>query len=353
MSDWRGRGKKQGDVVYFPYVTEQTSHKAENVFLWDVDKTYLDTKFESLKGLWRTATERPTSKLNVPGTAELTRCLSEKYKDQFAIFFVTASPPQIEHKIYQKLKHDGVEPYGIFCKDNLQNLRPRKLWRITKHVGYKLQALMQMRSFLHEDVRLVMFGDDGESDAIIYSLFSDICSRRIDSGELRQVLNFFRVLDPQVDIILGLQSECPNNDPVEKVYINLADDTDADYYVKFGLRTVPTYNAFETAVDLYQDGKLDILHVVRVAERLVQNYAYTPEEIEKSYNDFIRRGRLTNSAFEILTPELMQKEFLAKDFTPTVAPRECLEKSGPTVTKIEGWFDPWVPEHIDYLHDYR
>ncbi len=353
MSDWRTRGKKLGDVVHFPYVTENTSKKAKSIFLWDVDKTYLDTKFESLKGLWRTATEKATSKNNVPGTGELTRCLNDKFKNDFAIFFVTASPPQIEHKIFQKLKHDGLEPYGIFCRDNFQNLRPRKLWRITKHVGYKLQALLQLRANLSDDVKITMFGDDGESDAIIYSLFSDICSRRLDSSEIRSLLNSLKVMDNQVDLILDLQSQVAKSDPVEKVYINLADDTDADYYVKYGLRTLPTYNAFQTSLDLYQDKKLDIEHVVKVANRLITKYEYSPEELEYSFDDLIRRTRMSVETFEELVQPLIDAAILSRSYKPSVPPKQAMEHTDSVVTKIEGWFEPWVPEHIDYLHDYR
>ena len=358
MSDWRKRGKKQGDVVYFPYISEKTAALAEQVYLWDVDKTYLDTKFESLKGLWRTATEKAQSKKNIPGTAELVRCLSDFHKphnslETFPVFFITASPPQIENKIYQKLRIDGVEPYGIFCKDNLENLRPRKLWKITKHVGYKMQALLQMRVFLNEDVRLVMFGDDGETDAVIYNLFSDVCARRIESADIRRVLNHFSVLDNQVDYILRLQDLCPANDPVEKIYINLAEDTDADYYLKFGRRTVPTYNAFQTALDMVQDERLNPEHILRVAKKLTGDFEYSPEELEKSYEEMIRRGVLSLEACERLTPILIDGGVLAEDYSPSVTPKPISEKQGQTITKLEGSFDPWVPEHVDYTSEYR
>jgi hypothetical protein len=360
MSDWRKRGKKQGDVVYFPYTSEATASAANEVFLWDVDKTYLDTNFKNLKGIWRTATEKADSKKNVPGANELVRCLSEHHQKQltpttkgFPIFFITASPPQIEHKISQKLKIDGVEPFGVFCKDNLENLRPRRLWRITKHVGYKVQALLQLRAFLSESVRIVLFGDDGESDAIIYSLFSDICTRRIDTSEIRQILNFFSTLDSQVDLILRLQDLVPSNDPVEKIYINLAEDTDSDYYLKFGRRIVPTYDAFQAALDLYQDDRIGLSHVTQVANRLIHKYDYSKEEIERSYDDMIRRGRLSSNTCEKVDPELKTAQILPADFAPSVPPRAEQERAGRTLIKLDGTFDPWVPERIDYTTEYR
>lgn len=56
----------------------------------------------------------------------------------------------------------------------------------------------------------------------------------------------------QVDTILRLREDIPEQDPVEKIYINLAADTDADYYLKFGRRILPTYNTFQLALDLHQ-----------------------------------------------------------------------------------------------------
>ena len=221
MAEWRKRAKLTDDVVYFAYTAETAAAQAREVYLWDIDKTYLDTKFETFKGLIRTATEKAAQKKNVPASAELVRCLKDAWVKRnggqsFPIYFITASPPQMERKINEKLELDGVKPYGIFCKDNLPNLRPRRFWRLNKQVGFKIQALLQMRSQLHGHVKLIMFGDDGELDAVIYSLFSDICSRRLDTSELRKVLNAFHVLDVQVDTIFRLQDQIPVHDPVEK-----------------------------------------------------------------------------------------------------------------------------------------
>jgi hypothetical protein len=271
----------------------------------------------------------------------------------FPIFFITASPPQLEGKIYQKLMLDGVRPYGIFCKDNLQNLRPRKLWRITKHVGYKLQALMQLRAFLSDGVRMILFGDDGESDANIYSLFSDICARRIDSGELRRVLNYFSVLDQQVDTILRLQEVIPTHDPVEKIYINLAEDTDSDYYLKFGRRILPAYDSFQMAIDLFQDRRINAEQVVRVARKLAESYDYSAEQIEKSFDDMIRRDRIGAEAASDMETVLREAQLLTPEFNATVPPKPVKERSGQTVTHLEGNFEVWVPDRIDYMHDYR
>lgn len=350
MSDWKKRGKKTDEVIYFPGTAENNLALVKKAYVWDLDKTYLDTKFETFRGLWRTATENANEKKNVPGTAELVSNMQSSWvtthPDQaFPLFFITASPPQLEVKISNKFEIDGVKPFGLFCKDNFQNLRPRRLWRITKHVGYKLQALLQMRSFLSDDLELVLFGDDGESDAIIYSLFSDICARRLNSEELRKVLTHFSVLDDQIDNLLRLQDLFPSRDPVKKVYINLAEDTDADYYLKFGRRILPTYNSFQMALDLYQEGTFETKNVVQIAQALIKNYKFTQDQLASSFDDLVRRQRLSLETVERLQPQLIDAGILTTDYTPSMAAR--------TKAEIDGSFDPWILERIEYLHDWR
>ena len=93
----------------------------------------------------------------------------------------------MEKRVLEKLNIDGIKPYGIFCKDNLKNLKPGRLHRLTQQVGYKLQALMQLRTSLSINTKQVLWGDDSESDAVIYSLYSDICARRMNEKSIRQM----------------------------------------------------------------------------------------------------------------------------------------------------------------------
>lgn len=354
------RAEITADVAFFPYVTRDVERRAREVYLWDLDKTYLDTKFETIGGLWRTMIEKAFQKRNVPGTGALVRALKKHWEghrpelaNEFAIYFITASPPQLERKIYEKLIFDGIYPFGIYFKDNLQNIQPKRWWRLTQQVGYKLQALLSLRLRLDHDARLVMWGDDSESDAVIYSLFSDICSRRLDTEELRHVLRNLHVVGSQVDTIFELQEKIPANDPVEKVYINLAEDTDADYYVKFGRRTLPTYCSFQTAVDLYQDQRLDGELVVRVAQDLVTNFGYTYDELERYLDDMIRRQRIGEEVLKSLLPVLQSHGLIHPKWEPSISAKPIADQVDGRVISLEGSYEPWVPERVDYLHDYR
>jgi len=145
----------------------------------------------------------------------------------------------------------------------------------------------------------------------------------------------------------------PNYDPVEKIYINLVDDTDSDYYLKFGRRILPTANSFQAALDLYQDNRIDLDHVSEIALNLITEFNYTREELEKSLDDLIRREKLGENACRLLVPHLIEHRIFNPTFEPTVKPRAVTETRGSVVISLDGAFDPWIPERIDYMHDYR
>lgn len=359
MAEWRARAEITADVVLFRYVSDPMEQQVEEVFVWDLDKTYLDTTFESLQGLWRTAVEKAFQKRNIPGTASLVRALrnhwQEKKRDKrdFPIYFITASPPQLEKRIHEKLNFDGIYPFGVFFKDNLKNLSWSRWRRLTQQVGYKIQALLQLRLHLKNDVRQVLWGDDSESDEVIYSLYSDLCARRLDGAEARAVLKALNVTGPQVDVIFRLLESIPENDPVEKVYINLATDTDPEYYLKFGRRVIATHNSFQIAVDLFQDHRLSQVQVIQVARDLIQNYGFTPDELELALDDLSRRKILSDRTAQVLIPLLEASEVINKGFEFSISPCPVVSEVEGRVYELEGVIDPWVPGHINYLHEDR
>lgn len=359
MSDWRTRAEITADVVLFRYVADVVERSTAEVYIWDLDKTYLDTTFESIKGLWNTVREKAFQKRNVPGTGTLVRALRDYWQEtrqnskDFPIYFITASPPQLEPKIHDKLAYDGIYPFGLFCKDNLKNVAPGRFWRLTQQLGYKLQALLQLRLHLGENVRQILWGDDSEADAVIYSLYSDLCARRLDEKEARQILKHFKVMGQQVDTILKLLEDIPAQDPVEKMYINLAADTDPEYYLKFGRRTLPTYNSFQLALDLFQDQRLNEAQVVKIARDLMQNFGFSGEELEKSLDDMVRRPVLADETVNAILPVLVSHRLIRPEFQLTSPAKAVVSKVGTRIFELEGMTEPWVPERIDYLSDDR
>ncbi|MEM7646760.1 MAG: phosphatase domain-containing protein, partial [Pseudomonadota bacterium] len=348
MATWKLRSEIVGDVVFFPY-RDVDRGGASEIYVWDLDKTYLDTSWHTIGDLWRTVFEKSFQKRNVPGTSTLVSSVKDNWQrtrgeaGEFPLFFITASPPQLEDKIREKLEIDEILPQGIFFKDNLRNVHPSRWRRLSQQVGYKIQALMQLRSKFSEDLTQVLWGDDSETDATIYSLYSDICSRRWDEDQLIKFLKHFNVTKEQINTILDLQDQCPSHDPVEKVYINLAVDTDPEYYLKFGRRIVPTYNSFQTSLDLFQDSRLQEAQVLKVAMDLMTNYGFTPDQLQQDLDDLVRRRILAQETLERVLPVLQENQIISSDYTPSVTPGKVESQVGDRVFGVRGEMEPWIP----------
>lgn len=357
QTSWNKRSEINLDVVYFNYDPSVPLERFPEVYVWDLDKTYLDTTIDSIKGLFATIFEKSFSKKNVPGTNELIKSLlrfrSKNFSEEhFPLFFVSASPPQMESKIYEKFEIDEIKPIGMFYKDNLKNLIPSKFTFLKKQVGYKLQALLQLRTQLHPEVRMMCFGDDSESDVIIYNLFSDVCARRYTKNQLIKLLEKLGVADIQIEEITRLQTLIDIQDPVEKIYINLATDTDADYYTKFGRRTLATYDSFQIALDLVQDQRLSLEELGSVMTELREKYQFGAGQMTKSFQDLIKRRVMGLSSYEMIRNYLIEKNIISHSWAcPTVPLREKIVENG-HVYELEGLFEPWIRSEVNYLEEY-
>ncbi|MBX3033080.1 MAG: hypothetical protein KF865_04080, partial [Bdellovibrionaceae bacterium] len=124
-------------------------------------------------------------------------------------------------------------------------------------------------------------------------------------------------------------------------------------YFKFGRRTLATYNTYQLALDLYQDNRLSFDGVYAVAEDMIQNYGYTPDELTKSLDELVRRGVLGRGAWEKLKALLADRGLTYPGYEPSMAPMKEKETRDGRVYSLEGHQEAWLPERIDYLHDDR
>ena len=269
------------------------------IFRWDLDKTYLKSEFESLRELVRIPFEKPEDKVAVPGVVPLIRGLRDVAMGagrEVRVYFISASPPQIAKAIKEKLALDGIEYDGIVFKNQLHHLVRGKFRNLREQVGYKLTELLKSRAEMAPESTEVLFGDDWESDPIIYSLYADVLANRLAADDLDDVLETIGV-DPKLSVqAKELAAAARHEDVVTRIYINLERRTPPTHFRLFGARLVPTYNYFQTAVCLYQDGHLTLPAVAQVADNLVATSGYTPERLANSLADIERRGHLLQAS---------------------------------------------------------
>lgn len=269
------------------------------IFRWDLDKTYLRSEFESLRELMRIPFEKPEDKVSVPGVVALIRGLRRvgvQAGQDVRIYFISASPPQIAKAIKEKLALDGIEYDGIVFKDQLQHLVRGKFRNLREQVGFKLTELLKSRGDTPPQSPEILFGDDWESDPIIYSLYADVLAGRLPADDLRGVLKTIGVDPALIREAVERAATIPSADAVRKIYINLERRTPPTTFRVFGARLVPTYNYFQTAACLFEDGYLTLPAVSEVAASLIDCSGYTHTRLANSLADIARRGHLSQAS---------------------------------------------------------
>jgi uncharacterized protein DUF2183 len=319
------------------------------VFRWDLDKTYLKSDFERLSELVRIPFQKPEDKVTVPGVVPLIRSLravAAQAGREVRIYFMSASPPQIGKAIKEKLALDGIEYDGIVFKNQLQHLVRGKFRNLREHVGYKLTELLKGRHAVPADAREVLFGDDWESDPIIYSLYADLLAGRIDPQDLGEVLTTIGVDAALIAEAKALAADAPGIDVVTKIYINIERNTPPTQFRFFGARLVPSFNYFQTAACLFEDGYLTLPAVAEVAAELLKGPGFTPHRLANSLADIARRGHLQPSS------RIAVREYLR---ARNLFPQRMREAPPPSLWhRMKQWWErkppprPAVDETINY-----
>ena len=264
------------------------------IYRWDLDKTYLKSDFESLTKMMRVPFERAEDKIDEPGVVALMRALRASARAEgrrIFVYFVSASPPQIGRAIREKLALDGVEIDGIVFKDQLQHLVRGRFRFLREQIGFKLAELLKARVAAPAAVEY-LFGDDWESDSLCYSIYADVVSGRLDHQALGDILVRLRIDPARLVEIRALARRLPTEDAVRRIFIHLERRTPPGRFRGFGARLVPTFNYFQTALVLHEEGMVPLAAVVAVGHSLIERAAYTRGQLRNSLDDLVRRGHL-------------------------------------------------------------
>ncbi|AKU90110.1 phosphatase domain-containing protein [Vulgatibacter incomptus] len=263
--------------------------EVRHVYRWDLDKTYLRTDFDSLRGLIRTALEKANAKVNVAGSAALLRELQSAGETRVCI--ISGSPRQMRRTLEEKMRLDGVELDELVLKPNMENLFRGRFRAIRDQVGYKLPALLDGRTRVSPTSRETLFGDDAEADAFVYSLYADLIAGRIPVSELAQILDHCGLYDDDTARTLDLAVRIPKGPPaVDRIFIHLDSFTPPARFDAYDGRVVPIYNYFQAAILLMIDGRIGPVAVARIAAELTQGYGYSLVSLANSFQDLVRRG---------------------------------------------------------------
>jgi hypothetical protein len=205
----------------------------------------------------------------------------------------------------EKLKLDGVEFDELVLKDNVRNLLRGRFKALRGQVGYKLPALLESRIRAPAEADEVLFGDDAEADAFIYSLYADMVARRVSEPIVHQVLQAAELYPDDVTRVMKAWDKVPEStEPVRRIFIHLDRLTPPGRFSRYGQRVVPIFNYFQAALVLMAEGHLTAPQVIRVAVEMVQTAGYNLLTLSNSFQDLFRRGLPLAQVAEALTESL-------------------------------------------------
>jgi hypothetical protein len=291
-------------------VTRSDHALDEIVTRWDLDKTYLRSRFDTIKELMNAALERPEQKRAVPGAAAVLRELSGRGA---RICILSGSPRQMRRTLAAKLALDGVRYDELTLKPNLSNLARLRLRALRDQLGYKLPELLAARArdaqvYGERRPREFLVGDDSESDAFVYSLYADVCQGVVGEAELERVLEAGETYREAMRKCRSALARITPARIVDRILIHLDGQTPPSRFREYGSRLIPFYNYFQAACVLLERRVLSAEAVLRIAAEFIELHGFSPDSIARSYLDLHRRGHATATAPALLEAGLSRLE---------------------------------------------
>jgi hypothetical protein len=294
------------------------------VFVADIDRTYLSTHFSSLRGMARIPFERAAEKKDIEGMARLFR---EVRKGPGAtprdtpLYFVSASPKQLRPVIERKMALDGIGFDGTIFKDWNRVVRRGRLRRLREQIGFKMTALLANRAHLPEGAQEILVGDDLETDPVTYGLYADCLAERIPVDDLTRVLRLNGVLASDATAITRARRELRPGHGVLRAFIRLERHADTDDFLDFAPGVLGCTGAFQMAVAMWKLGSITVPGICRVAFDLVTR-GVSPAVLAERLRDLCRRAVITaDDAVEIAAPLQRNRTIAALDVAVDPDPR--------------------------------
>lgn len=278
------------------------------IYTWDIDKTYLRSRFNSVLDLAKVAIELAIDKYAIDGTVALLHAIRRgpgPKPRQTPLYFVSASPPQLRKILTKKMLLDGVEFDGITLKDQFAYLMRLRFSHLRSQMGYKLVALLTNRREHPIAAQEILFGDDSESDAMIYWTYAKILRGELRGAALSQELLRAGVVPDDSKLIVQLSESIEPTDAVRRVFIHLETGKKPADFERFTPLVVPSKSPVQAALVLASMGEIAEQGVFDVAKEIMRRGRTTLEELWSLVND----ARARKLVFGLWNAALVERLF--------------------------------------------
>ncbi len=186
---------------------------ADIQIICDIDKTYIETKFESAVGMLKIAFEDSDAKIAVNGAplALMAARWGAALEGQETprprpLHFLSASPPQLRRVIRDKLAKDGLDWTSDTFKNQAYNLKMGRLKLLKQHVAYKTATILNHMAKSPANSKFILIGDNAELDSFIYSGVRMLLSGELSPSAYREYLSLGKVDKEVLDTLEPLIS---------------------------------------------------------------------------------------------------------------------------------------------------
>jgi len=260
-----------------------------HTFIWDLDRTYLQTDIRSVRGLVRSALETAADKRTVPGADALLRALVDHDPDA-AVTVVSGSPVQMREVLEEKLALDGVRVDRLVLKDNLRNITRGRFRAVRGQLGYKLPSLLAHRLGQPAAARESLFGDDAEVDALIYALYAEVLGDRVHEDEMVRVMLAGGAYEDQIDHAIRSLRRLERADAVDGIFIRVDEGVPLSTYEALSRRVDVVFDWFQAALVLHARERLSPESVIAVAAASTSAHPWGLHALPGWCQDAVRRG---------------------------------------------------------------
>lgn len=257
-------------------------------FICDIDKTYIETKFESAMSMLKIAFEQANEKVTVNGAS--LALLAGRWGDIYArndrepsiprpLHFLSASPPQLRRVIRDKLARDGLDWTSDTFKNQAYNLRMGRLKLLKQHVAYKTATILSLMQAAPEGTRFILIGDNAELDAYIYTGVQLFMEKRLTRRGYCDYLTGGGV-DKDVLATLEPYLDGPFNEvSVAGILIRRAPGYSFIEAAPLTQLVIPFDNYFEVTLHFYAWGLIPVEVLWPICRQLHNEYGYPREEL--------------------------------------------------------------------------
>lgn len=326
-------------------VNQRTFHQdwAGDVIVCDIDRTYLYTRFSSLKGMARIPVEFAIDKRAIAGMVPLLKELRrgpDERSRQTPLYFISASPRQMRPVIERKMLMDGIEYDGTTFKDWGRVLRQLQPKRLKEQLGFKLTGLLVGRQGLPRGAREFLIGDDLESDGLAYAIYADVLAGRFPIDDLQRTLTRLGVARADAQGIVDAKQTVPDLDGVKRIYIRLERNDDPAAFLDYHPFVVPCLDPFQMAASMWAEGIIRLGAVIRVVDELAR-HGMGKEKINDRFWDTGQRGLFTVEQGHELARALAEARHLEADIDPAGPDAVWSETAARHLTR-----STWTPEQF-------